>query len=87
MDIVKRWLIATKLLLLQHGMAKRKHQQCLIILVKKTVVETVWETVLDTIDYERTKIKVPRPNEITLYNKLMGGVDKANLLLSLYHTR
>lgn len=82
MDIAKRWLIATKLLLLQHGIARRKHQQCLIILVKN-----LWEAVVDTIDYERKKIKVPRPNEITLYNKLMGGVDKANLLLSLYHTR
>lgn len=40
--------------------------------------------------YDRKKkedISVPRPACIELYNKFMGGVDKADMLLSLYRTK
>ena len=40
--------------------------------------------------YDRKKkedVSVPRPACIELYNKFMGGVDKADMLLSLYRTK
>lgn len=40
--------------------------------------------------YDRKKkedVSVPRPACIELYNKFMGGVDKADILLSLYRTK
>ena len=35
----------------------------------------------------KEEISVPRPACIELYNKFMGGVDKADMLLSLYRTK
>lgn len=36
---------------------------------------------------ERKKIDVDRTKSVAIYNKFMGGVDKADMLLSLYRTR
>ena len=33
------------------------------------------------------EVKVPRPASIGIYNQFMGGVDKADMLLSLYRTK
>ena len=41
-----------------------------------------------TIDHKRKKIKLPRPAAVVqVYNKFMKGVDKADLLISLYKTK
>ncbi|CAB4042187.1 Hypothetical predicted protein [Paramuricea clavata] len=40
--------------------------------------------------YDRKKketVSVPRPASVELYNKFMGGVDKADMFLSLYRTK
>ena len=34
----------------------------------------------------RKLIQVPRPASVDVYNRFMGGVDKADMLLSLYHS-
>ena len=40
--------------------------------------------------YDKTSNKsvdIERPYSVAVYNKFMGGVDKADMLLSLYHTK
>ena len=37
-------------------------------------------------DWVAKKIAVERPFSVEIYNRLMGGVDKADMLLSLYRT-
>ena len=36
---------------------------------------------------EKDYIMIDRPATVTIYNKFMGGVDKADMLLSLYRTK
>ena len=36
---------------------------------------------------QKKRIEIDRPNSVAIYNKFMGGVDKADMLLSLYRTK
>ena len=35
----------------------------------------------------KKNIQIPHPGSIEIYNKFMGRVDKADMFLSLYHTK
>ena len=36
---------------------------------------------------EKKMVQIPRPSSVQIYNRFMGGVDKADMLLSLYRTK
>ena len=36
---------------------------------------------------EKELVVVPRPKSVEVYNRFMGGVDKADMFLSLYRTK
>ena len=79
MASAKNLLIKRSQLWLQHGLTINKCLPYQIILVKNhlVLVRAMTKTC-------KKKIDIEKPHSVAVYNKFMGGVDKADMLLSFY---